>query len=200
MTRTLLATEADPRGPGIEKVIASRRSQRDFSGAPMALAELSRLLQYACGVTDTRNGFRAAPSAGATYPIEVYPVVNSVDGLSRGGYRYLVAAHELETVRPGDLRRELVRAGLGQSFLATANVVLVLSSVYRRTTQRYGKRGYRYIHFEAGHVAQNACLVAASLGLGSCPIGAFDDGDLNRMLGLDGSNESALYLVAIGRI
>ncbi len=200
MTRTLLATEADPCGPGIEKVIASRRSQRDFSGVAMALAELSRLLQYACGVTDTRNGFRAAPSAGATYPIEVYPIVNSVDGLSPGGYRYLIAAHELETVRTGDLRQELVRAGLGQRFLGTANVVLVLSSVYRRTTQRYGERGHRYIHFEAGHIAQNACLVATSLGLGSCPVGAFHDGDLNRMLALDGRNEGVQYLVAIGRL
>ena len=66
-------------------------------------------------------------------------------------------------------------------------------------TQQYGDRGYRYVHFEAGHVAQNASLVATALGLGSCAVGAFHDEDFNRMLGLDGKNETALYLVAIGR-
>ena len=166
----------------------------------MALAELSRVLQYTCGVTDARDGFRAAPSAGAAFPMEVYPVVNNVDGLAPGAYHYLVATHELETLRSGDLRREIVQAALGQQFLAKANAVLVLSAVFQRTTQRYGDRGYRYIHFEAGHVAQNACLMATALRLGSCCVGAFHDKDFDRLLGLDGRKESALYLVAIGRI
>jgi SagB-type dehydrogenase family enzyme len=200
MARTRLSTEAEPQGLSIEKAIASRRSQRDFSGRPMPLETLSRVLQYTCGVTDSRNGFRAAPSAGATYPIEVYPVVNNVDSLAPGAYHYLVATHELETLHSADVRRDIVRAAAGQEFLARANVVLVLTAVYERTTRTYGDRGRRYVHFEAGHIAQNASLVATALGLGSCAVGAFYEGDFNRMLGIDGKHETALHLIAIGMI
>jgi SagB-type dehydrogenase family enzyme len=200
MNRTRLSTDPRSQGLSVEKAIASRRSFRDFSGRPMPLETLSHVLQYTCGMTDTRNRFRAAPSAGATYPIEVYPVVNHVEGLARGAYHYLVATHELETLSSDDFRQEIVRAAAGQKFLALANVVLVLTAVYHRTTRTYGDRGRRYVHFEAGHIAQNASLVATALGLGSCAVGAFYEGDFNRMLGMDGKNETALYLIAIGMV
>lgn len=187
-------------GLGIEKAIASRRSERSFSGKTMSLAELSHILYYTGGITDKHNGFRAAPSAGATYPIEVYPVVNNVDDLTTGVHHYLVTTHELELIRAGDFRQEMAKAALGQGFLAKANVVLMLSAVFQRTQQQYGERGQRYIFFEAGHIAQNACLIATSMRLGSCAVGAFHDGDFNRMLGLNSRNESVLYLVAVGKI
>jgi SagB-type dehydrogenase family enzyme len=166
----------------------------------MSLEELSRLLHCSAGVTDERHGLRAAPSAGATYPIEVYAAVARVEGLPMGIYRYLVSSDELAVVREGDYRRELRGAALGQRMVADANLVLALSAVFERIVGRYRERATRYIFMEAGHIAQNACLVATSMGLGTCAIGAFQDEGVNRVLGLDGNNESALYLVAVGKV
>ena len=199
MIKVPLSRDLDVAVDGIEKAIAGRRSERRFSGKQMSAAELSHILYYACGITDRRDGLRAAPSAGATYPIEVYPVINNIEGLTRGVYHYAVVDHQLEVVREGDFRRDTVRAAVGQSFLAEANAVLVLSAIFYRTQRRYGERGDRYILFEAGHIAQNACLTATSMGLGSCVVGAFDDTAFNRLVGADGKNESVLYLVAVGK-
>jgi len=184
----------------VEDAIARRRSVRSYSAASMSLEELSRLLRCSAGVTDERHSLRAAPSAGATYPIEVYAAAARVEGLAMGIYRYLVSPDELATVLEGDYRRELRGAALGQRMVADANAVLILSAVFDRTAGRYTDRAMRYIFMEAGHIAQNACLVATSMGLGTCAIGAFEDEGVNRVLGLDGKNESALYLVAVGKV
>ena len=200
MTTVQLIRELTDSGLSVEKAIAKRRSERNFSRKPISLAELSHILFYSSGVTDKHRGFRASPSAGATYPIEVYPVINNVEGLTTGIYRYLVDSHELELIREGDFRREMAQAALEQRMLVEANVVLVLSAIFVRTTRRYRERGHRYILLEAGHIAQNACLVATSMGLGTCAIGAFYDEDFNRLLGLDGKQESVIYLVSIGKI
>jgi len=184
----------------IEKAIENRRSQRDFSGAAMSLDELSHLLRYSSGITDKRHGLRAAPSAGATYPIEVYAVVSNVKSLAEGIYHYLISSHELELLREGDFRNEMSRAALGERMFKKANVILVLSAVFQRTQQRYRERAQRYIFFEAGHIAQNTCLIATSMGLGACAIGAFYDDEFNHLLELDGRNESVLYLLAAGKI
>ena len=164
------------------------------------MAELSHILYYSSGITDKRTGLRAAPSAGATYPIEVYPVISNVEDLTRGIYCYIVASHELELVREGDFRQEMAQAALGERMIMRANIVLVLSAIFHRTQQRYRERAQRYILFEAGHIAQNTYLVATSMGLGACAIGAFYDEDFNRLLGVDGREESVLYLVAVGKI
>jgi SagB-type dehydrogenase family enzyme len=102
----------------------------------------------------------------------------------------------LELLREGDFRNEMSRASLFKQ----ANVIVALSAVFQRTQQYYRERAQRYIYFEAGHIAQNACLIATSLGLGACAIGAFHDDKFNNLLGLDGKNESVLYLLAIGKI
>ena len=166
----------------------------------MSLAELAHLLYYSSGITDKRQVLRAAPSAGATYPIEVYAIANNVEGLARGTYHYLISSHELELLREGDFRNEMSRAALQERMFKQANVIVALSAVFQRTQQRYRERAQRYICFEIGHIAQNTYLEATSLGLGTCAIGAFYDEEFNRLLGLDGRNESVLYLIAVGKI
>jgi len=161
---------------------------------------LATLLYYSCGITDARGGLRAAPSAGATYPIETCAIVNDVEGVPAGIYRYLASTHELALIREGDHRRDLERAAISQRMVVEANVVVVLTAVFERTERRYGGRAQRYIAMEAGHIAQNVCLVATAIGLGTCAIGAFHDDAVNRVMGLDGRRESALYLVTIGTI
>jgi SagB-type dehydrogenase family enzyme len=200
MKRVHLNPELTHKGLTVEKAIANRRSQRDFTGEKMSLAELSHLLHYSSGVTDKRDGLRAAPSAGATYPIEVYAIVNNVEGLAKGIYHYLISSHELELLREGDFRNEMSQAALQERMFKQANVIVALSAVFQRTQQRYRERAQRYICFEAGHIAQNTYLVATSLGLGACAIGAFYDDEFNRLLGLNGKDESVLYLLALGKI
>jgi len=200
MKRIHLSQELDYDGLTVEKAIANRRSQRDFTGETMSLAELSHLLYYSSGVTDKRHGLRAAPSAGATYPIEVYIIANNIEDLAKGTYHYIISSHELELLREGDFRNEMAKAALQERMFKQANVIVVLSAVSQRTQQRYRERAQRYICFEAGHIAQNAYLAATSLGLGACAIGAFYDDEFNRLLGLDGRNESVLYVIAVGKI
>lgn len=182
----------------VEEAIGRRRSRRDYRASPVPLESLGRLLWSGAGITDRAVGFRAAPSAGALYPMELYAAANDVAGLARGIYRYLPHQHALEVVRAGDFRHTLARAALGQGVIASAAIVLVLSGVFERTRSKYGERAYRYVLLEAGHIAENLYLQATTLGLGACAVGAFLDDDLNRLLGLDGTTEAALYLVAIG--
>lgn len=181
------------------EAIRARRSRRDYVSKPVSLEQLSVLLHAAQGITDLTRGFRAAPSAGALYPIETYVVAHRVEGLEPGLYHYAVADHALERLRTGDLRAVLTLAGIGQEFLATASVCFVLSAIFQRTRWRYRERTYRYVLLEAGHIAQNLYLAATAMGLGACAVGAFLDEEVNRLLGIDGEDEAALYMVAVGK-
>lgn len=181
----------------LEETLAKRRSVRSFREGPLKLSELSQLLWAMQGITDPR-GLRTAPSAGATYPLEIYVVVGDVQGLSAGVYRYLPEGHCLEKVSEGDRRETVFEAGLRQIPLKTAPVVMVIAAEYDRTVRRYGERGIRYVHMEAGHVAQNLCLQAVALGLGTVPIGAFEDERVSAALRLPEA-QKPLYLIPVGR-
>lgn len=187
-------------GLSLEEAIERRRSIREYSAEPPSLQELSRLLHAAQGITDQRREFRAAPSAGALYPIETYVVIHHVPGLEPGLYHYAVAGHALEQLEAGNLRTGIMVAGIGQEMLGQAQVCFVLSAIFQRTRWKYRERTYRYVLLEAGHVGQNIYLAATSMGLGACAVGAFLDDDLNNLLGLDGEEEAALYLVPVGKV
>lgn len=178
-------------GMSIEEAIAARRSIRSFSDRALSAAEISQLLWAAQGITDTRQSLRAAPSAGATYPLEVYAVT------AERVARYIPREHALETVVSGDRRAPLAGAALGQACVRHAPLVLVFSAVNERTTRRYGDRGIMYVHMEAGHAAQNVHLQAVALGLGSVPVGAFDPKAVAQILGIPQA-ETVLYLIPVG--
>jgi SagB-type dehydrogenase family enzyme len=188
------------RGLSLEEAIQTRRSIREYTAGSLSLEQLSRLLHAAGGITAPANGYRAAPSAGALYPIETYVVVNDVSDMQPGLYHHSVADHSLERLRAGDLRTEIVVAGIGQEMLGQAQVCFVLSAVFQRTRWKYRERTYRYVMLEAGHIGQNLYLAATSLGLGACAIGAFLDEELNRLLGADGEEEAAVYLLSVGTV
>jgi len=181
----------------IEETLLKRRSVRDYTGAPLTLQEISQLLWAAQGTTDPR-GFRTAPSAGATYPLETYLVVGDVENLTEGVYRYESAEHKLVKLLDGDRRVQLAGAALGQSWVSEGAVNIVFTAIYERTTRRYGDRGIRYVHMEAGHAAQNVYLQAVALGLGIVVIGAFRDDRVSEILKLP-KNEQPLYIVPVGR-
>lgn len=185
----------------VEEAIKRRRSIRHYSGEAMSLEELSILFSAAQGITGYSGNLplRTAPSAGALYPFEVYAVVNNIEDLDKGVYHYSVIEHSLELLKKGDYRSEVIRAALDQDMVGKANVTFVLTAIFKRATWKYGDRGYRYVYIEAGHISQNISLQAMSLGLGSVGIGAFYDDRVNKLIGVDGRSEAAIYLHAVGK-
>lgn len=179
----------------VEQALGSRRSVRGFAPRPLRLTDVSQLL-WACQGISGPGGLRTAPSAGALYPLEVYLVAGEVEGLAPGIYRYIPAEHALETVRNGDFRIELSESALNQAAVRDAPAVLVIAAVYERTTGKYGERGIRYVDMEAGHAAQNVYLQAGSLDIGTVSIGAFHDGEMQKILSLE--DETPLYLMPMG--
>ncbi len=204
-------------GPDVLTCIGRRRTVRSFGATPLTLLELSRLLWASAGLTASfitpqgQDFYRAAPAAGALYPIETYIVVNKVEGLEPGLYHYRVAgadilerpivegSHSLEQLRTGDLRAEITAAALDQPLCGKAGAVFIWSAVFARSEWKYRERSYRYFYLDAGHMAAQLSLAAVAHGLGSCQLAAFYDDELNELLGIDGQTEAALYLTAVGR-
>jgi SagB-type dehydrogenase family enzyme len=175
----------------LEQAIANRRSRREFFSEPLSLTQIGQLCWAAQGCTSDR-GYRATPSAGATYPLELF--VSNIDGL----YNYLPAKHLLKQHRGEDLRHKLALAAWGQQFIEDAPVTFVFAAEFSRTTQRYGQRGMRYVYMEAGHAAQNVHLQAEALELGSVAVGAFEDESVSRVLSLP-ENFVPVYMVTVGK-
>jgi|WetSurMetagenome_2_1015567.scaffolds.fasta_scaffold78884_2 SagB-type dehydrogenase family enzyme len=184
-------------GCSVEEALLKRRSVRDYTDASLTLAEVSQLLWAAQGLTD-RKGFRTAPSAGALYPLETYLLVGKVEGLAAGVYRYQPNHHGLVEIATGDRRAQLAAAALNQSCLGEAPVSIIFTAIYERTTAKYGERGSRYVHMEAGHASQNVYLQAAAINLSTVAIGAFHQQKVQRVLDLP-ENEQPLYIMPIGK-
>lgn len=185
--------EPDMKGTiSVEEAISKRRSVRSFDSKALTEAEISQLLWAAQGITSKRRGFRASPSAGATFPLETYLVTE------KGVFHYLPEKHALEEVRKGDVRGKLSLAALGQRFVRQAPASIVFTAVFERTTRRYGSRGNMYVHMEAGHAAENIHLQAVALGLASVPVGAFLEKGVETVIGSP-KNEKALYIIPVGR-
>ena len=182
----------------VEMALRSRRSVRDYSRSALSLDDVSQLLWAAQGITKKRGGLRTAPSAGALYPLEIYVVAGNVDDLPDGIYRYVPKGHDLLGLTDGDKRKALADAALGQSWVRRAPMVLVIAAVYERSKRKYGRRGIRYSHIEVGHAAQNVYLQAATLGLGTVIVGAFDDEEVQAVLELPADHEP-LALMPVGR-
>lgn len=182
----------------VETALQTRKSIRSYTQEPLSINEVSQLLWAAQGIT-RKNGMRTAPSAGALYPMEVYLVVGNVEDLAEGVYRYHPHGHEIERLSSEDMRRELARSALNQSCIQTGAVDIVLAAVYERTAVKYGSRAERYVHIEAGNIAQNIYLQAAGLGLGTVMVGAFDDQGVKRNLPMS-KDEHPLVIMPVGRV
>ncbi len=181
----------------IEEALHKRRSVRTFGEGPVTIHEVSQLLWAAGGITGGGN-LRTAPSAGALYPLELYIAAGNVTDLPAGVYKYRPKNHEMLRVARGDRRDGLCGAALGQPSIKRAAAVLVIAAVFERTTAKYGERGIRYVHMESGHSAQNVCLQAVPLGLGTVVIGAFRDEEVKKVLDLE-DMERPLYILPVGR-
>jgi SagB-type dehydrogenase family enzyme len=178
----------------LEEAIAKRHSVRNFSKKELSLNEISQLLWAAYGQRDVDSltgASKTVPSAGALYPMEIYLVS------SNGVFHYLPSSHSLEEISDKDLRSSLSRTALWQGAIAQAVLNIIIACVYDRICWKYGERGIRYAHIEAGHIAQNIHLEAVCMGLGSVPIGAFDDTSVQKTLSLPKDN-IPLYIIPVG--
>jgi SagB-type dehydrogenase family enzyme len=184
----------------VEEALASRRSRRNFQNETLSLEYLSQILWAAYGITEPERGLRTTPSAGATYPLEIYVVIGNVSGIDAGVYRYDPHEHKILEVISGDVRDELSAAALNQSMIQEAPITVVYTAVFSRIEERYGERGReRYVFMEIGHSAQNIYLQAEALGLGTCAIGAFTDSSVRNLLDIP-AEEDPLYFLPVGYV
>lgn len=183
--------------------IELRTSTRQYSGRPLSLPELSYLLwctQGVKGVIPEKATFRTVPSAGARHAFETYLMVNNVEDIQPGLYRFLALEHKLLPVKlDNKIAGQISNACLKQMSVASSAVTFIWTAVTARMIWKYGERGYRYLHLDAGHVCQNLYLTSESIGCGTCAIAAFNDEALNNALGLDGESQFAIYCAAVGK-
>lgn len=187
----------------LDDVLKNRKSIREFSKEPLSLKEISTLLFYSSGIIHKGETWdessRPYPSAGARYPLEIYPVMLNSKEINNGIYHYNLKEHSLECISEGDYKDKLFEYTNWQEMVKNASMVLLISAVFKRTEMKYGDRGYRYVFLDAGHMTQNIYLVSTSIEVGCCTIGGFLDDEINKLLDLDGVNESVIYIAVIGK-
>lgn len=183
--------------------IELRMTVRDYQQTPISLLELSYLLWCTQGVKQVlgdKSTLRTVPSAGARHAFETYLLINRVSGLQPGLYRFLAMEHKLVAVNLDEhIAEEIMKACKGQKSVLNSAVTFIWAADVKRMTWRYGERGYRYLHLDAGHVCQNLYLSAQVIGCGSCAIAAFDDEVLNQVVGIDGEEQLVVYLATVGK-
>jgi SagB-type dehydrogenase family enzyme len=188
------------------EAIRNRRSRRNFTQESLTLEELSFLLWATQGVeTLIHNGLvtiRTVPSGGAMHPFETYLLINRVNGLDPGLYRYLALNHKLLKLNSEglDLPSRINEAANGQSFIGEGAVVFVWTVRPYRTEYRYGEDSLKDILISVGHICENLYLACESIGAGTCAIVAYDQKLLDGLVGVDGEDEIALYLAPVGRV
>jgi len=180
----------------VERTIHQRRTVRSFDGKALTLRQFSQLLWAAQGTTDKGGFKRAAASAGALYPMDIYGAVGGdcIEGLDPGVYHYEPTDHSIYLVKEGDVRRDIAIASLGQMWMAYAPTTLVVTAEYSRITVKYGQRGIRYAMMEAGHVGQNIFLQSEAMGLAAGIVGAFEDQKVIQALGIKETHEPLLLM------
>jgi len=183
----------------VEDALAKRRSIREYADKSLTIEQVMQLLWAAQGITLRPYGFRTAPSAGGTYPLEIYVVTkpSGIEGLEAGIYRYEPRDHRLVKRILGDFSAQLMAAALDQEWVGSAPLNFVVTAVFERTTGKYGERGIRYVWQETGHAAQNIYLQAVALGLGNVVVGAFHDAEVERILELS-DQEKPAYVIPVG--
>jgi SagB-type dehydrogenase family enzyme len=189
-----------------DEVVASRRSVRDFGEEELSLSELSKVLHQSYGITgeikrpdDGTIPLRSTPSGGALYPAEIYLGIRNVSDLEPGIYHYNVPDHALELLISGDPTEKLYEVCCQQEYVKEASVVFLISGVFQRTKRKYGERGYRYVLLDVGHLGQNIYLSSTSLNLAVMTTCGFFDDEANKLLRIDGIDETTLYVAFVGK-
>ncbi len=196
-----LPTEWKLKEARITPLLQKRRSLRKYETESVSLEELAFMLWASQGITAKSGSysFRTTPSGGALYPVETYFSANLVEDLDPGLYHYDVENFSLDRLSETDSAEAVAAACLNQKFMAHSAVSFLWSAVIRRSMSKYGNRGMRYILLDAGHICQNLVVAAEATGNGACPVAAFYDDEVNKLLGLDPKEETVLYAASVGK-
>lgn len=189
---------------GLTQAIASRKSHRKYKNRSLSKDELSYLLWATQGLREPPkqgHAYRTVPSAGCRHAFETYLAVFNVDGLKSGVYRYLPVSHQLlfefsDTM----LSEKMIHASLGQTYPGRSAVTFIWSAIPYRMEWRYGLAAHKVIALDAGHVCQNLYLACETIDSGTCAIAAYDQEEMDELLGLDGQEEFVIYLAPVGKI
>lgn len=184
-------------GIPLEEALYKRKSYRSFMARPLTLEQLSQILWSAYGSSIKGSFYCTVPSAGATYPLDIFCCIGKVETIQQGVFIYIPREHSIELHLEGNKRKELAEAALWQNFIYEAPLSIIIVATFQRTTGRYGERGKRYVFMEVGHVGQNIYLMAESLGLGTVAVGAFYDEKVAQVLNLP-KEMAPLYIMPIG--
>jgi SagB-type dehydrogenase family enzyme len=200
VTRLPLRLSQEPSAADLWQTLARRRSLRQYQDRHLTQEELAALVWATQGVTLSTQNYllRTAPSAGALYPVETYVAVQKVEDMEPGVWHLYLPNFSLELLKEMDTRQLLVHACLGQRFMGEASVNFIWTGILNRSLWKYRERAIRYLFLDAGHICQNLMLAATALNLGCCPVGAFFDEEVEGLVGVDGVEEMALYLAAVG--
>ncbi|MFP4621665.1 MAG: SagB/ThcOx family dehydrogenase [Bacteroidales bacterium] len=188
MNKIKLPARKIKEGVNVGNALQKRTSCRNYERKPINLQQLSNILWAAQGVVSKSfNMRRTAPSAGATFPLELFVAVRKegIEGVDQGIYQYKPREHALQRINEDDVTMDLVKACFNQEFIQNAGVNLLIAADYERTKERYASRGERYVYMEAGSAAQNVSLEAVEQGLGTVIIGAFDDDAVQQIFGIE---------------
>jgi SagB-type dehydrogenase family enzyme len=188
---------------GFADLLAARRSARAFEPSTMTLGALATVLYCAYGVMPPRGEgqatkYRAVPSGGAMYPLDVFVFARAVDGLPRAVYQYLPVDHALSEVSAFDDAPEW-ESIFTQDDVVHCPALIIIAASFHRTRMKYGLRGYRFALLEAGHVGQNIMLAATALDIGVRPVGGYYDSQVDGAIDADGVNQSSVYVITLGR-
>jgi SagB-type dehydrogenase family enzyme len=182
--------------------IRTRHTDRRFRKDALTPERLSTLLKYSCGITHEYpdwNPRRAQPSGGARYPIEAYPVLFRDAGtIPAGVYHYNIKEHALDMLSERPFSNDDIAQLATYPWVEDASMLLILTAVFWRSQMKYGERGYRYVLLEAGHIGQNVYLTSMALGLKCCGLGGTRDENIEKILGVDGVDESLVYALVVG--
>lgn len=190
----------------LRRVMAARRSIRSWTDEPLTRADVEALFWAAQGITAPDRptglpgvrGYRTSPSAGATYPLEVYVVAENVEGLDQGVHWYRPLEDAIEAAGPeGSLAAAFGEACNDQPWVTEGAANFVITGVHDRTVDHYGGRGVMYVNLEVGHAAQNMMLMAVARGLGTVAIGAFHGTQISELLELP-EDHSPVYVITVG--
>ncbi len=185
----------------LESALQNRRTIREFTGGHISRDVMDDLVWAAYGHThsDGPKKMRTAPSAGATYPVEIYLVLHNVNDYTDGIYLHDTRNEQLISIKEGGYLNDICQASLEQDFIPLANVTFLLVYNPGRIVRRYGRESRKYALLECGHIAQNILLTAGTRGLGSVPVGAFYQKRLGTILGLQ-KNREVLYMICVGTL
>ncbi|WP_350342976.1 SagB/ThcOx family dehydrogenase [Proteinivorax tanatarense] len=181
------------------QTVKLRKSTRDYNNYPVSLNEISKLLDLSASLNGIDDSSRVYPSAGKRYPLEMYIAIFNSNDIEKGIYHYDVISHSLTLVKSGCFKEELYHYSLNQELVLNSSMLIVLTAVFDRTLQKYSNRGYRYVLIDAGHIGQSIYLASTYLELGVVSLGGFKDNDINKLLKINESKETSLYLIAIGK-